>query len=227
MHCEKSMTYLYAHTPQYSTSTHNGIEKTRTAIHEEARQWYDTEYHIQMNEGHSHNFVSFIVLALSSNDAWMPGPLPWRKATRQQIILIEQEREPEQYHGWSQAIAKLKLCTGYAAAVAFAMNEGRSWYRDVVLLLPFLPALIYINKDKAFNIKINGLYKTAFQNDIQHFAACHIQQLVVASSSWRSDLLQYGLRLFVRLDWFELILCWRDSNSTLQKAQQTVIKLRD
>ena len=93
-------------------------------------------YHIQMNEGHSQNVVSFIVLALSSKlykaldiflepyskrrFYWRPWPLPVTGKSNQQITKQEQaktslnqfsseqetEREPEQYHGWSQAIFK-------------------------------------------------------------------------------------------------------------------------
>ena len=51
------------------------MEKTRIAIHEEARQYMTIkEYHIQINEGHSHNLVSFIVLALCFNDALKACP---------------------------------------------------------------------------------------------------------------------------------------------------------
>ena len=63
------------------------MEKARTAIHEEARQYMTIkEYHIQINEGHSHNLVSFIVLALSSKEASMPWPLRKNKVIRQLVI---------------------------------------------------------------------------------------------------------------------------------------------
>jgi len=122
------------------------------------------------------------------------------------------EREPEQYHGWSQAIFKAfsKLCTGYAEMLAdLTVSEAVFlfffWSRDVVQLLFCFPSSPACFACKACSINLTDLTKNKIQHQdqpqrpLQHslfknnnkypalFLPVVTNKTVVASSSWRFD----------------------------------------